>query len=87
MTTISLAPAPASGLRIQAGAYSSQANAQRAVSQLTPAGNASIETVQRDGLILYRVVMPAPADEDAAYALRDRVAEFGFADARVVRTF
>jgi rare lipoprotein A len=36
---------------------------------------------------LYRVVLPAPADEAAAYALRDRVAEFGFADARVVRTF
>jgi len=75
------------GLRIQAGAFSSQANAQRAVAQLSSAGAASIEPLQRDGLTLYRVVMPAPADEAAAYALRDRVAEIGFAEARVVRSF
>jgi rare lipoprotein A len=76
-----------SALRIQAGAFSSQANAQRAVAQLSAAGAASIEPVQRDGLMLYRVVMPAPADEAAAYALRDRVAEIGFTEARVVRVF
>lgn len=76
------------GLRVQAGAFSSEATAQRAVSQLAPAGQAAIEPVQRgDGLTLYRVVMPAPADEAEAYALRDRVAEIGFTDARVVRTF
>ena len=82
-----MAQAPATGLRIQAGAYSSQVNAQRAVDQLSSAGSASIETVQRDGMMLYRVVMPAPADEAAAYALRDRVAEIGFSEARVVRVF
>lgn len=83
-----IAQAPASGgLRIQAGAFSSAANAQRAVSQLAPAGTASIEAVQFDGMMLYRVVMPAPADEAAAYALRDRVAEIGFTEARVVRVF
>ena len=79
--------APAAGLRIQAGAYSSQVNAQRAVAQLSSAGAASIETVQRDGMMLYRVVLPAPTDEAAAYALRDRVAEIGFNEARVVRIF
>lgn len=85
-----LAAAPAGvgpGLRIQAGAFASQVNAQRAVAQLSPAGMASIEPVQRDGLTLYRVVLPAPADEAAAYALRDRVAEIGFAEARVIQTF
>ena len=76
-----------SGLRVQAGAFTSEANAQRAVSQLTPAGTASIEPLQRDGSVLYRVMLPAPADEAAAYALRDRVAAIGFTDARVVRTF
>jgi peptidoglycan lytic transglycosylase len=76
-----------SGLRIQAGAFSSEAGAQRAVSRLSPAGAASIEPLQRDGSVLYRVMLPAPADEAAAYALRDRVAEIGFTDARVVRTF
>jgi len=76
-----------SALRVQAGAFSSEINAQRAVSQLATTGTASIEPVQRDGLTLYRVVMAAPEDEAAAYALRDRVAEIGFADARVVRMF
>ncbi|HKP79613.1 MAG TPA: SPOR domain-containing protein, partial [Phenylobacterium sp.] len=75
------------GLRIQAGAFSSQANAQRAVDQLSAAGMASIEPLQREGVTLYRVVMPAPADEAAAYALRDRVAQIGFVDARVIRSF
>lgn len=81
------AAASAPGLRIQAGAFSSPINAQRAVAQLQPAGLATIETVDRNGLTLYRVVLPAPADEAAAYALRDRVAEYGFAEARVVRVY
>lgn len=76
-----------SALRVQAGAFTSEVNAQRAVSQLSSAGRATIEPLEREGLTLYRVVLPAPEDEDAAYALRDRVAEIGFVDARVVRTF
>lgn len=81
------APTP-SGLRVQAGAFASQANAEQAVARLSAAGSAVIEPLQReDGLTLYRVVLPAPADEAAAYALRDRVAEIGFTDARVVRIF
>jgi len=51
------------------------------------AGTASIEPLQREGTTLYRVVLPAPADEAEAYALRDRVAEIGFSDARVVSAF
>lgn len=86
-TLVSLAAAVSPGLRIQAGAFSSHVNAQRAVAQLTPAGAASIETVQSGGMTLYRVVLPAPSDEAAAYALRDRVAEIGFSEARVVRVF
>lgn len=85
-TTLAAAAGPSS-LRVQAGAFSSEVNAQRAVTQLSAAGPAAIEPVQQNGLTLYRVVLPAPADEAGAYALRDRVAEFGFADARVVRTF
>ena len=77
----------ASGLRVQAGAFADPANAERAVSQLASAGHAVIEPLQREGNTLYRVVLPAPSDEAAAYALRDRVAEIGFADARVVRAF
>ncbi len=74
-------------LRIQAGAFSTQANAERAVGQLASAGPATIEPVERGGVMLYRVVLPAPGDEAAAYALRDRVAAIGFADARVVQAF
>lgn len=79
---------PPANLRIQAGAFSNQANAQRAVTQLALAGEATIEPLLRsDGVTLYRVTLPAPGDEAAAFALRDRVAEIGFADARVVRPF
>lgn len=86
-TLMASAPSAGTGLRIQAGAFSSQANAQRAVAQLSVAGTASIEPLQREGTTLYRVVLPAPADEAEAYALRDRVAEIGFSDARVVSAF
>lgn len=79
--------AATSALRVQAGAFSNEANARLAASQLARAGNAVVEPVQSNGLTLYRVTLPAPGDEAAAYALRDRVAEFGFVDARVVRTF
>lgn len=76
-----------SPLKVQAGAFASEVNAQRAVARLGAAGDARIEPLERDGMVLYRVMLPAPADEAAAYALRDRVAAIGFEDARVVRTF
>jgi rare lipoprotein A len=75
----------ASAYRIQAGAFSDQDHARRAVAQLAQAGSASIEPMERGGTTLYRVTLPAPADEADAQALRDRVADIGFADARVVR--
>ena len=46
-----------------------------------------IEPVQRGGVTLYRVMLPGPADEAEAYALRDKVASIGFADARVMQPF
>lgn len=74
-------------LRVQAGAFTSEINAERAVSRLAMAGHAYIEPYSRDGAVLYRVLLYAPADEAQAHALRDRVAQIGFADARVVRSF
>jgi rare lipoprotein A len=71
--------------RVQAGAFSDAANAQRVASQLASAGQALIEPVQRNGATLYRVMLPGPADEGEAWALRDRVAQLGFTDARVIR--
>ncbi len=46
-----------------------------------------IEPLEQDGLTLYRDLIPAPSDEVAAYALRDVVAEIGFSETHVVRTF
>jgi rare lipoprotein A len=74
-------------LRIQAGSYASEANAERAASRLSGTGSPVIEPVQRDGATLYRVMLSAPSDEPQAYALRDRIAAMGFADARVVQAF
>jgi rare lipoprotein A len=75
------------GFRIQAGAFSSRDNAQRAAAQLASAGHASVEPFEKDGATLYRVFVPAADDEVAAYAIRDKVAAAGFADARVVKSF
>jgi rare lipoprotein A len=83
------APVPAmsaaSTYRIQAGAFSDQDNARRAAAQLASAGTATIEPLERGGTTFYRVILPGPADEAEAFAMRDRVAGIGFADARVLR--
>ena len=77
--------APTLLYRIQAGAFSDPVNAQRVAGQLASAGQAQIEPVQHNGATLYRVMLPGPTDEAEAFALRDRVAQLGFADARVIR--
>jgi rare lipoprotein A len=71
--------------RIQAGAFSDQENARRAAAQLAGTGAATIEPMERGGTTLYRVILPGPADEAEAFAMRDKVAGIGFADARVLR--
>ena len=48
---------------------------------------ATIEPVERNGVTFYRVLLPGPADEVQAYAVRDKVVAAGFADARVVKPF
>ncbi|HEX3365478.1 septal ring lytic transglycosylase RlpA family protein [Phenylobacterium sp.] len=75
----------AGAFRIQAGAFGDQDHARKAVAQLAAAGTATIEPFERGGQTLYRVTLPGPADEAEAYALRDKVAGIGFADARVLR--
>ena len=76
---------PTHGYRIQAAAFGDQENARRAAAQLSGAGAATVEPMQRGDTSIYRVVLPGPEDEAEAFALRDRVAEIGFADAQVVR--
>ena len=73
------------GFRIQAGAFSDQDHARKAAAQLASAGPATVEPYERSGVTFYRVFLPGPADEAEAYAVRDKVAAIGFADARVVK--
>ncbi|MDB5475247.1 MAG: rare lipoprotein [Phenylobacterium sp.] len=77
----------AGAFRVQAGAFSTPENAQRAVAQLAAAGMARVEPLARGGTTLYRVVLDGAADQDSAELLREKVAEAGFADARVIRPF
>jgi len=81
------APAPAGAYRIQAGAFSAEANAQRAARQLAGVGQAVIEPMQKGQGVIYRVMLVGPTDELQAFGLRERVAAAGFADALVVRPF
>lgn len=80
-------PVAASGFRVQAGAFSTAETAQRVAARLAGAGTAVIEPVSRNGTTLYRVVLDGLADQDEAEALRQKVAEIGFANARVIRPF
>jgi rare lipoprotein A len=73
--------------RVQAGAFSDRDNARRVANSLGMTGQTSIEPVERNGVTLYRVMLPGGADEGQAFALRDRVASLGFGDARVIRPF
>ena len=77
----------ASPYRVQAGAFSTPESAQRAAAQLAATGLARVEPLSRGGTTLYRVVLEGAADQDAAEALRQRVAAAGFGDARVLRPF
>ena len=81
----SRAQPPVNSFRVQAGAFASLANAHHAVQMLEPAGRAIIEPTQRGAMTLYRVIVPGPRDAAAAERLRTRVAQVGFADARLLR--
>ncbi|HEX5379437.1 MAG TPA: SPOR domain-containing protein, partial [Phenylobacterium sp.] len=81
------APATASLYRVQAGAFSDRDNARKVAAELGGSRRATIETTERRGEVLYRVMLPGGVDEDEAWALRDRIAELGYADARVIRPF
>ncbi|WP_254600912.1 septal ring lytic transglycosylase RlpA family protein [Caulobacter sp. S45] len=85
------APAPASspassgGFAVQAGAFSDRGNAERAARRLATAGAASIRPLDRNGEVLYRVVVAGGWSQatDAA-AGRSQIVALGFPDAKVV---
>jgi len=84
---IASAAATSFGFRVQAGAYATADKAHRAVAQLTRAWPAVVEPMSQGGVTLYRVMLDGLSDQYEAEVLRQRVAEIGFRDARVIRPF
>jgi rare lipoprotein A len=78
-------PSVLASYRVQAGSFANRDNAERALAQLSEAGEASIESVARSQGVLYRVVVDAGSDEGEAFGVRDRVVALGFSDATVLR--
>jgi len=85
----SAAPAVhAGGFAVQAAAFASRENAQRAAGQLGAVGPASIRPITTNsGLTLYRVMLSGYADANAAEAARGQVVAAGYGDARVIAPF
>lgn len=68
---------------VQVGAFSTRSAAERVAARLAPAGQARIESLDRGGATLYRVVV-RPTDAATPDQARSRVAALGFGDARVL---
>lgn len=79
--------AEAAAYRIQAGAFRDETRARQAASKLNKVGPSVVEPIERDGVTLWRVTVQGPQDQLQAHNLRKRVADAGFADARVVGPF
>jgi len=80
-------PVARSSYEVQVGAFSVRANAERAADLVAGAGRAEIRPVDNGGLTFWRVVVSSLSDPAQAAAVRDRVADSGFPDARVVGPF
>lgn len=74
-----------SSYRVQAGSFSSRENAEKAVRQLSGAGRAAIDTIERASGTLYRVTVSAGQTEGEAWSLRQRVEALGYQGATVLR--
>jgi len=81
------ASADAAAYRIQAGAFRDQTRAREAALKLNKVAPSVVEPVERNGETLWRVTVQGPQDQLQAYNLRKRVADAGFADARVIGPF
>ena len=79
--------APGPAYRVQAGAFSDRANAERVATQLAETGVVEIQPVERDGMTLYRVMIRDIAGETEAGAVRDKVVQIGLVDARILSPF
>ena len=72
------------GFAVQAGAFATRSAADRAVARLSSAGGVQIVPLERNGAVLYKVVVGSFPDAATAGETRARVIAMGFADARVV---
>jgi rare lipoprotein A len=70
--------------RVQAGAFASLSNAERAADLLEAAGVTTIEPLQRGARTLYRVVVAGSPTQREAERLRERVTQAGFPDAWIL---
>ncbi|ENZ83783.1 septal ring lytic transglycosylase RlpA family protein [Caulobacter vibrioides] len=79
------APLPVRTYRIQAASFANRENAEKAVRQLSGAGQTTIEAIERPSGTLYRVTVSAGPDEGSASSLRQRVESMGYSGATVLR--
>ena len=80
-------PSPATSggaYSVQAGAFSTRETAERVAASLSTAGAPSVAPMPRGERTLYRVMVGAWGDAQAAHAAREKVVALGCADARVV---
>ncbi len=70
-------------LYVQAGAFSSHANAQSLADKLSAYGKAQISAVDRDGSQYYRVRLPAESNHDAVN-LAEKLNRAGYKNAQVI---
>jgi rare lipoprotein A len=75
--------APAGRFAIQAGSFSSRANAEKCASQLASVGQTEISPTERNGAILYRVFVHMRGQATADNAL-SQVAANGYRDAKII---
>ncbi|MDB5458587.1 MAG: rare lipoprotein [Caulobacteraceae bacterium] len=78
------APAAAVSFQVQAGVFSSRANAEALAARLDGVGLPEVEPFARNGQTLYRVVVHGFSSPTAAAAARSQAAALGVPDARVV---
>jgi rare lipoprotein A len=78
-------PVPAvTRLYVQAGAFSTRANAERLKTRLSAAGGLMISAITRNGQTLYRVRVGPFDDLSGADAALARVVKLGSNDAQIV---
>tara|TARA_R110000868_G_scaffold232835_3_gene486469 strand:- start:283 stop:1227 length:945 start_codon:yes stop_codon:yes gene_type:complete len=75
---------PATGLTVQAGAFSDLGNANSFAGRISGAGDVWVQAGEVGGRTLYRVFLGRWADRSSADAARSRLVPYGVRDARII---